>query len=211
MKDYNEEYFYVKKTGDNYPMLAYAAGGGNYAEIDNAEPLDITEKRIVCYTAPIPAKPQLADLHFLAQHAPVISERLKNVLESLNLKDIQFLPAIIRDNRHNEHEGFYIVHVYNEIKCLDKENSEWKQSRYDKERAKDVEKLVLNNEVLEQIPLEERLVFALWENSTYVLYHQSVVEKMLEIAPTGLTIYRLSKYDSGLPFIESYMSKKTGQ
>ena len=211
MKDYNEEYFYVKKSGGEiYPSLSYAADGGDYTEVDKAKPLDTTQKRIVCYASPVPPKPELADHHRLTQHAPVISERLKDVLESLNLKEVQFLPAIILDNRHNEHEGFYIVHVYNEIKCLDRENSEWEEGFFDEERA-DVEKLVLDNEVLDQIPLEERLVFALWEQSTHVLYHQSVVEKILEIAPTGLTIYRLSKYDSSLPFIESYMTKRNGE
>ena len=212
MKDYNEEYFYVESTGDNYPMLAYAAGGGDYTEIDKAKSLNITEKRIVCYKAPIPAKPQLADLHFLTQHAPVISERLKDVLESLNLKEVQFLPAIVRDSSHNEHERFYIVHVYNLIECMDREKSEWTQNPFSKAvKVGKIEKLVLDNELIDAIPLEERLVFAARERSTHVLYHQSVVEKMLEIAPTGLTIYRLSKYDSSLPFIESYMAKRKGE
>lgn len=209
MKDNNEEYFYVKSIGDNYPMLDYLLG--DYTEVDKSIALDTTKKRVVKFAPPIPSKPEFADLHYLTQHAPIISERLKDVLESFNLKEVQFLPAIIRDDRGNDHDDFFIVHVYNEIKGLDKEKSDWEQSRYNKERAKNIEKLVLDNEVLDQIPLEDRLVFALWEQSTNVFYHRSVVEKMLEIVPTGLTVYRLSGYSDKIPFIENYMAKLQGE
>ncbi len=36
---------------------------------------------------------------------------------------------------------------------------------------------------------------------------QKRVEKMLEIDPTGMTIYRLSKWDSSAPFKSEYISK----
>lgn len=91
---------------------------------------------------------------------------------------------------------------------MDKDRSEWTPSRRKPGKASEVKKLILDNNVLDKVPLEERLVFALWENSLNVLFHQSVVEKILEIGPTGLTIYRLSKWDSKLPFIESYSSGK---
>lgn len=193
-------------------MLDYTSGGGNSAEIDVSDPAtDLTSKRMLKYAKPIPRKPKFADLHFLTQYAPVISGRLKNVLESLNLKEVQFLPAIIRDDKGNEHDnGFYIVHVYNDIKCLNKEKSDWEESLFNEEKVSEIDKLVLDNEVLDQIPLGERLIFALWEESSLVFYHRSVVEKILDIDPTGLTVYSISGYDSSFPFIESYLAKKNG-
>ena len=135
---------------------------------------------------------------------------MKNVLEGLHLKGVQFLPAIVQDKEGEEHEGYFIIHVTNLIECMDKEKSEWKPNKYKPGKASDLDKLVLNNDALDKIPLESRLVFAVWEKSLHVLYHQSVVEKILEIAPTGLTIYRLSKWDSKLPFIEEYLSQREG-
>ena len=67
---------------------------------------------------------------------------------------------------------------------------------------------MFNNELIDKIPLEQRLVFAAKERRTHILFHQSVVEKILEIEPKGLTVYRLSKYDPDQPFIEEYMAKK---
>lgn len=192
--------------GDIYPMLEYAADSiGSFTELLRNKDLDITQVRMMCFAKPIPTNAQLADHHYLTANAPVISHRLKDILEGLNLKQVQLLPTIVRDKKGKEHEGYYIVHVLNLIKCMDKEKSEWTPHFKLEEKASDVQKLVLDNDVLDKIPLEERLVFALWENSLEVLYHRSVIEKMLELNPTGLTVHRLSGYDQGLPFIEAYM------
>jgi len=208
MKNYNEEYFYLESTGDRYPILDYDDGyDGDDTEIFDETPLDTTEIRIISFQDPIPRKPLLADFHFLSKNAPVISERLKEVLESLKLKDVQFLPAIVRDNKDNDHEGFFIIHIYNMIRCMDKDKSEWRPSPWNSENAIGIEKLVLENEVLDKIALENRLVFGLSELNTHALYHRSVIEKILEIEPTGLTVYRLSKYNSSLPFMEEYRNK----
>ena len=208
MKNYNEEYFYLKEEGSNFPMVQYAAENVcSRMELFDDIVLDTNEIRYLSFRKPIPGNPKLADFHRIQQNSPAISERLKNVLESLNLKDVQFLPAVIRDKNGTEHSGYYIIHVVNLIKCMDKENSDWEPNEWKPGQAADIEKLVLDNEVLDKIPLEERLVFAVWENSMEVLYHYSVVEKMLEIDPTGMTIYRLSKWDSSAPFKSEYISK----
>lgn len=205
MKDYNQEYFYVSDTrGDMYPTLAYAAGGGNFVEVDKAKPLDTSEKRIMCFQSRTSSKPQLADFHCLKHYAPVISEGLKNVLDSFNLKDVQFLPAAVRDNEHNLHEGYYILHVYNQIQSMDWEKSRWDENEFNEKRPY-IDNLVLDNALIDQVPLEERLVFTVWEDSSHLLFHYSVVEEMLKTAPKGLTIYRLSTWDSSLPFIEDYI------
>jgi hypothetical protein len=66
-------------------------------------------------------------------------------------------------------------------------------------------------EALEKIPLEERLVFAIWENDLKVCYHYSVVEKLLELEPKGMTVYRLAKLDANAPFMGEYLSKLFGE
>jgi len=209
MKNYNEEYFYLDSTG-GFPMFTYDYNGGNDMELFDDIELDTKEIRYLCFRKPIPRSPKLADFHFLQENSPAISERLKKVLEGFNLKGIQFLPAVVRDKSGNEHPGYYIIHVVNQIKCMDIENSTY-STRDPDGRVSGVNKLVFNNEVLDKIPLEERLVFALWENTMKVCYHYSVVEKLLEIVPQGMTIYRLSKWDSSLPFKEEYMSKLFGK
>ena len=211
MTDYNEEYFYLHEDEvDKYPSLEYDYDAPDDMELFDDIVLDTEEIRYLCFCKPTPHNPQLADFHFLQENAPVISERLKNVLESFNLKNMQFLPAVIRDKSGEEHSGYYIIHIVNTIKCMDVEKSKY-SGRDATGLVSGVEKLVLNNDVLDKIPLEDRLVFALWENNMKVLYHYSVVEKLLEIDPKGMTIYRLSKYDSSAPFMGEYISKLLGE
>ena len=205
MRDYNQEYFYLVSSGlGDYPLLDYAPNGGNYNEIFRPKPVDTGEKRILRFSPPIPSKPQFGDYHYLAVHAPVISERLKKVLEALNIEEVQFLPTVILDKTDNEHEGYYILHTYKEIRCLDKAKSKWEKGDFDEESTSEIDKLVLDNEILDTIPLEKRLMFGLWENRTYLVFHQSVIEKILEISPTGIRVYPISEYDDSLPFIDTY-------
>lgn len=206
IKDYNEEYFYLVETGTRYPSLEYARGGGNSMELFRGKVLDIKEVRNLCFSKPIPRNPKLADHHFLTENSPVISKRLKKTLETFNLNGVQFLPAIIKDKNGVEHNEYFIIHVVNEIECMDKNKSDWEPSGNKPGKAFKIDKLVVDNEKLDKIPLENRLVFAAWEKHTKVLYHRSVIEKILEIEPTGLTIYRLSKWDSNIPFLEEYIS-----
>lgn len=213
MKNYNEEYFYVKETELNYyPTLTYDDEEEECeSELFRDIQLDDSEARLLCFDKPIPRNPKLGDYHRITQRSPAISEQLKNILESFNLKGVQFIPAVIIDKKGDEHEGYYIVHVHNLIKCMDKEKSTWTPSDKKPGRAFSIDNLVLDNELIDQIPLGDRLVFAVWENSLNILYHRSVVDKLLEIAPQGLTVYRLSKWDPDLPFIENYMKKLKGE
>lgn len=207
MKDYSEEYYFLIQSGSNHPMLQYARGGGYSMEVFSEKKLDISEKRTLCFRKPIPRKPVLADYNFLGENCPVVSERFKNLLESFELKDIQFLPAIVQDKDGVEHDGYYILHICNLIPCMDKEKSKWTPSDTKPGKAYEIEELILNNEALDEIPSDERLVFALWENILKVFFHKSVVDKILETNMTGLKAYRLKGWNPSAPFLDDYFEQ----
>ncbi|MDF9824510.1 hypothetical protein M2475_000861 [Breznakia sp. PF5-3] len=119
---------------------------------------------------------ELADFNYFEQDNPVISKALTAVLKSFNLKDVQFIPVSIQDTKGKEHEGFNIINVYNKFPY-----------NY--------------HEIIKKIPLEERLVFIEQGNTPSILYHRSVVEKMLELNPTGLRVIEV--YESWNPELES--------
>lgn len=208
MTDYNQEYFYISYAElDKYPGVKYSIYEPHSSfELLRSRVLDETP-RILSFRNTFSGTPQFGDFHSLDEHAPVLSERMKNVLESFHLKDVQFIPAIILDESEEEHKGFYIIRVHNEIQCMNKELSSWEPSENKPGKAFSIDKLVLDNEVLDKIPLEERLVFAMWEKKMKVCYHYSVVEKLLELEPKGMTVYRLSKWDPSAPFMGEYLSK----
>ncbi|MFV0396155.1 MAG: imm11 family protein [Coprobacillaceae bacterium] len=193
MKNYNEEYFYLTREGDNYPLLSYVTN--NFGEGDKVIPLDEKQMRIVVFTTPEVENPELADFHYIKQHVSIISERLKKVLESQSLKDVQFLPTIVRDYEGNDYTGFYILHVYNTVECMDRERSEWEEDPFSEIEGEVgiIGKLVLDSELLEKTPLDQRLVFVAEEERTHLLFHESIVRKILEINPTGLAFNHLPR------------------
>ena len=207
MKDYNEEYFYMMAGGVNFPAVDFTGASqiGNSFMFFEEEAIDDQTVVPLKFSDPVPRKPQLADVHAMASNR-VISTRIKEILESFSLKNVQFVPATVEDKNGNEIEGYYIPHIYNLIRCVDTQKSEYRdKSRNANIPVYDIKKLVLDNEVLDQIPLEDRLVFALEEQGLKRLYHRSVVEKILALKPDGVAFYQLSTYDPKKPFQAAYM------
>lgn len=204
MKNYNEEYFYLKLVEHSgYPMLALDDDFKKYAlRFLRTKPIEYTKKIQLKFREPIPQKPQMADYNPFTTPSPVLSEKLKKVIEDMQVKDIQFVPVLIRDKKDEFIEGFHAIKVCNSISCANMDLSDYASS--EPGEVDHFNKLVLDNEKLDNIPLEDRLIFAVEEEITTVLYHISVVEKMLNAAPTGMTVYRLAGYDPSAPFYEAY-------
>ncbi|MCD7901638.1 MAG: hypothetical protein LUH22_17810 [Bacteroides sp.] len=205
MKDYNDDYFFLGLVeSPNYPMLDLHDDFEDYAmDFLMAEPIEYTEPIQLIFGDPIPRKPIMVDYHDFVTPSPIFSEKLKNVIEGMGIKDIQFVPVLIHDKSDDLIYGYYAIKVYNEINCVDLNKSKYDLSSYNG-KITSLSKLVLDNEKLDKIPLENRLIFAVEECGIYVLYHISVVEKMLDIVPEGMTVYRLSGWDSSSPFYEVY-------
>lgn len=204
MKDYNEEYFFLGLVDHpSYPMLAFGDNFKRYArKFLQAEPIIYDEPIELKFREPVPRKPKMADYHLLSTPSPVFSEKLKNVIDKIKIRDIQFVPVLIRNEDDELIEGFSAIKVCNMIHCVDFEKSE---CDIDEDGDIDnIDKLVLDCDKLDKIPLEDRLIFAVAEKRTYVVYHISVVEKMLDSAPQGMTVYRLSGWDPSAPFYEVY-------
>ncbi|MFV0353069.1 MAG: imm11 family protein [Oscillospiraceae bacterium] len=208
MTDYNNKYYYIDLKGNLYPLVNYVTT--NYGEGDREEALDLEDKRVVAFGSPTIDNPQFADYHFLKQHVSVISKRMKETMEEMQLKNVQFLPTQMKDYEGGLHDDYFIVHVYNMVAALDKEKSDWSPSPFDESMVGLVDKLVLDNSVIDAIPLEERLLIELEEDRTHVLYHHSIAQKILDMSPIGLTFRCLAGSDSSLPFIEEYLEKRFG-
>ena len=178
MQNYNDEYFFITSNqNSNIPSLIFDDQDRHYS-------LKILFPRLLECTHPLhlkfnrlPKKPIMADFHNLSAPTPVVTEKLKSVLASYELDYLQLLPVTIRDKNDDIIEAYYIVKVSNPIECVDMEKSEYKTMRSGDILA--FNKLVLDNEKLDIIPLKDRLIINLAEHTTSVLYHISVVDKML--------------------------------
>lgn len=81
---------------------------------------------------------------------------------------------------------------------MDRQLSRFKLSPYG--IALSLPRLVLDEKVLQEIPLERRQVFRLKESTSTHVFHQSVVEKVAALQPEGLRFIRVDKWSDSAAF-----------
>jgi hypothetical protein len=157
--------------------------------------IDVVE---LAFDEPYPKKPAMVDFHDDGIIV-VFSEKLYQILFPLNIKGIQLIPATISNPRNNDvYSHYYYLHIYNHINCLDKQNSNCSVSRVGTIRS--IKKMVLDTTVLSKIPLENRLIFRLAEMYAHRLFHQSVVDKIMETNPEGIRFVKVEDFNIGSAF-----------
>jgi hypothetical protein len=162
-------------------------------------PLDGIDKIEFRFWEPYPKNPNMADYLVRNGGDGVLSEKLYNILSSLNIEGLQLIPATITDPRSNVvYERYYFPHIYNYIECLDRNESVYTLDVLD--MIETIDKMVLDTKILSKIPLESRRIFRLGELYTQELYHESVVEKIMAVNPTGIRFVRVEDYHTGSAF-----------
>ena len=144
-------------------------------------------------------KSVMADYHYWAP-PKVFSNRIKEVIESMNIPDIDFIEAEITDRKNETHYGYYIMHVRRLIACFNKEKSRWKPPVFDPNKVMSIDNMILDMDKLEKIPLQERLIFRLEECGLYHLFHESVVDTIakLDPVPTGFRFVSVGAWHSDI-------------
>jgi len=197
----NQEYFVIESGGsNNYPLLEWADGEDLYGPLARSAakgvPLPIDRSLKLRLGAPVPAKPEMVDYHELPE--PVVGERIKNLLEAMAIYGTQLIPANIPVEDEIYH--YWLLHVFNEISCLDKDKSICAYSK--RGRVIDIKKLVLDENILQEIPLEKRLIFVLRESTSTYLFHRSIKEAIMSLdpAPKGIQFFCADSWGSDAVF-----------
>ncbi|NOZ53025.1 MAG: hypothetical protein GXP08_07760 [Gammaproteobacteria bacterium] len=193
---YDQQYFKAMRSGsDNYPLLEWDDDliEYDYSEFSRCEPIEVYDMLHLMVGPPVPDHPELVDFHKLPE--PVFSKRLKNILHGLDINGIQLFEAQVR---HGEtvYPDYYLMNVYHEIACLDKV-----RSKYDyEEEMYFIDKLALDEAVLDTIPEKHRLIFVLKEDCQHILYHQNVVDAIMAANPKGIGFARVDGWHVGSAF-----------
>jgi hypothetical protein len=174
-----DNYFVVGRAGSNrYPLLEWVENGSRYSRM---EPVTDNQPIQLRLGSPVPKDPLMVDYHSLPR--PVVSQRVRDVLAALPLASAQLVPADVRV-RGDDVRRYYLVHVYQWIAAVHRERSVLDVS--ERGRVVGIRRLVLDMEKIEQVPLEDRLVFRLAESVSVHLFHESVVSAVLALQPEGL-------------------------
>lgn len=159
---------------------------------------DFEEPMQLCFNSPIPKKIKMVDYHALPNS--VISRKIADALKPLDIYGIQLIPTKIRNNKTNDiYPDYFVVYVYNTIKCLDMKHAEYKTFESNG-KIQSINKLILDKEILSKIPLEKRLVFLLGEARSMRIYHKSIVDAIMAVNPEGIIFRPIKEWYEGIQF-----------
>lgn len=137
----------------------------------------------------------MVDYHSLPD--PVVSTKLHDVLAPLRLHQVQFVPAVV-DIRGSS-MPYWHVNNYNRISCVDEKRS---KLEFDDahEHVSEIEKLVLDEKVLAETPLERRLYFTLKEDISIYVMHRSIMDVVLSANPVGIRFWPVEEWNDSIEF-----------
>jgi len=125
--------------------------------------------------------PEFMELPRLALSTRIVKEAGLEYLYGINL---------VRGNLTNQriNRDYYFFVGLCEFKCVDLDKSE-----NDDGVLWGLEKLVLDDALIATIPLQQRLIFKMAEDNTF-LFHKSVVERIMATNPINLTFIPSTQY-----------------
>lgn len=182
------EYYLIGSNGDpSSPLLRGDDLNTNF--LSRTEPVNTDLPIKLTFNSPIPRKPIMMDYHSMPHS--VVSKKIYDVLDSLNIYGVEYLPAVVRDSKTDDlHSDYFIIHVCNRISCLDMNKSEYSMSKV-LNSVSQIDKLVLDKEILSNIPLEKRLIFLLKEGVSKKIYHKSIVDAIMATNPEGVVFSKI--------------------
>jgi hypothetical protein len=180
----SEKYYMLKRKGDEaYPMLRI--DGREYDENRNITLIHLE------LNSPVPRKPVMADFLY-SPASTTLSKRIAAAMQEMNMEGVQFVPTRLTMPKGEIIEDYICVVVDNNTyEAMDKEKSDYTMGR----RSYFISKLVLDRKVLAEIPLSRRLGFRLKEAPGYGLYHESVIERIQSLNPTGVFFVDIEEYE----------------
>lgn len=112
----------------------------------------------------------------------LVSEKFKKIIETFNPQHVDFYQADII-NGEQVWSDHYFMHVWNVYRAMHQGRSKIDGTYIDDDFI--LESLSLNEELLDKIPLQERLIFVLDEDPKF-LFHETVVAALKEANLSGL-------------------------
>lgn len=111
----------------------------------------------------------------------LISERVKQVLEGLEVEGVQFLPIrVVRKETGEEVPGYYVLHVWRHIPALDEEHTKFIELRDGKYPERIIAVVALRWEAIKDVD-----IFRLKEQDVSIYVSRRVKKRLEEIGATG--------------------------
>jgi hypothetical protein len=192
------EYYLMERRGNKaFPLVSPKAGsqhtylyiGDNFSEF-HGKPIPNPKTMEFMFGSPIPRKPVIGDYFDDAGDGGVVSKKIADIMIPMNIKGIQMIPSTVMSNKGDLYKDFFFIYIYHYIEAMDKEKSDFECE----DVTYFIDSFKLDESVLKEIPLEERLVFKLKEDGTMNLFHRSVVDAIMATDPEGVQFIKVEDW-----------------
>ena len=130
----------------------------------------------------------------------IVNNEIKRHIDDDSIYQGKLYPSVIIDDKDHYHDEFWFFNIYGSLNALDCENSEIQDYDPD-DRRHDVAKYKLNEETLDKIPEEQRLVFMMPNTETKVTFvHQKIVDVFEKLKVDNIKFHKLSEWYPGKQF-----------
>jgi len=136
-----------------------------------------------------PKKEKFKIGNYFKKPYPTMIEEFKKQLVELKIYKTQFFPLII-EHMEEGYEGFYMMHCYNYQFGMHKERSKYRN----RNGLYFIDSLSLDENVLDKIPEDERLIFRLEERLGMYIVHQRVVDAIEKCGIEGMRFIKVQEW-----------------
>lgn len=188
------KYYVLERGGNNNnPLVGFK---GRSTAFSKPYPMKVENPVELILRDPVPRNPEMIDYHSMGgEH--LMSAKIKDVLEPLKIDGVQLVPGIV--NVNGTQYDYWILHVYKEIECLDKEFSVLYIDESDGDIL-DVSKISLNTEELATYSDYKRLIFRIEEYSSIILFHEKIKKAIMDVDPIGFRFIPVEEWNDGSAF-----------
>jgi len=197
MNNFNEEYYVIIRENNNkYPTFN---GWIMPRSLKKIKVEENTEHQIWLTTGHGNGKHnEYVDYHSSGGQS-VCSKEFADLILSFETGGIQFLKGTHGDVVEEVERDYYMMHFYNRIACVEREKSNI-EINPETNFIRSIRGFSINEEVLNKIPFEKRQIFFLDESAFIKLFHESIVEKMMNSGLKGFRFIKASQWGDNSAF-----------
>ncbi|WP_425628064.1 imm11 family protein [Vibrio neptunius] len=202
MQNYEQQYYKVFEVPCRKTYLHLKASQDTGRRRYSFTQLDVGDGPIFFTNADKGEMPFIVSDFLLHGFFPVVSKKIAEIIMPYPINGFQLFPAVLIGDDEKWHEDFFFFNAYDNLDCIDFDRSEILDYSPEDSRH-EIIRYQLKNDVLDAIPLENRLIVRPSKVAGGGLFiHENLVTQISRyIDPDAFRFFRLSEYRLGGKYV----------
>ncbi|GAB1150670.1 MAG: hypothetical protein WStaPseu_07910 [Shewanella algae] len=202
MNNYEEQYYKVFEVPFRETYLHLKASLDTGRRRYSFTKLDAIDGPIFFTNADKGEMPFIVSDFLLHSFFPVVSRKIADMIMPYSINGFQLFPTVLIGDDEKQHEDFFFFNAYDKLDCIDFNSSDI-HDYSSEDSIHEVIRYKLKNEVLDTIPLENRLIIRPSKVAGGGLFiHETLVTQLIKyVDPSAFKFFRLSEYTLGDKYV----------